>query len=503
MDALLLKRLLTIAIALVLAIGVGSGVADGSFFWPSIALLACGMIFLAWAQWPVSAMLMAAVLFGYIVGNRGFAQLYVANSLPLLPAELGLTVCGTILIAQSALRRELPIRRDALNLVILVWLVLGAGRLGLDFRSYGLVAVRDSAMVYYALFFFIGQSLGSEASGRRWLFGGLTAALAILPLSFLAFTAFSDWFFTHLMVRNVPLVIYKADIAATCLGAGVFLFFHFAHQGHRWAWLGVLGSFGSAVFSLTRAALIGIMLATGLHVAARRWRMIAMLGLSALLLGLVSTVWTLARGRPITESRAFQVVEYATTTLNLSGTGNLSSQVSEQDVKGNPIDNNQFRLVWWQTVIDETMRTNPLLGLGFGHDLAAQFLIQYGLMGDTDFNTRSPHNFAVSTFARMGFVGLAALLAILVVMLSGTWHAVKSWQRETAASEAPALWAMCWVIFVSACFGVVLEGPMGAVVFWTILGLAHTATNPTEETADAAAAALQPAESAGEVALSP
>ena len=31
-------------------------------------------------------------------------------------------------------------------------------------------------------------------------------------------------------------------------------------------------------------------------------------------------------------------------------------------------------------------------------------------------------------------------------------------------------------IRLSACFGVVLEGPMGAVVFWTILGLAHSQT---------------------------
>jgi hypothetical protein len=28
------------------------------------------------------------------------------------------------------------------------------------------------------------------------------------------------------------------------------------------------------------------------------------------------------------------------------------------------------------------------------------------------------------------------------------------------------------VVFLSACFGVVLEGPMGAVVFWTTLGMA-------------------------------
>ena len=31
-------------------------------------------------------------------------------------------------------------------------------------------------------------------------------------------------------------------------------------------------------------------------------------------------------------------------------------------------------------------------------------------------------------------------------------------------------------MLVSACFGVVLEGPMGAVIFWTLLGIANGGT---------------------------
>jgi CHASE3 domain sensor protein len=46
------------------------------------------------------------------------------------------------------------------------------------------------------------------------------------------------------------------------------------------------------------------------------------------------------------------------------------------------------------------------------------------------------------------------------------------------------------VILVSACFGVVLEGPMGAVVFWTILGLASATSAAEQEQRAAAEAAL-------------
>jgi hypothetical protein len=38
------------------------------------------------------------------------------------------------------------------------------------------------------------------------------------------------------------------------------------------------------------------------------------------------------------------------------------------------------------------------------------------------------------------------------------------------------LWACVWTILVSACFGVVLEGPMGAVVFWSLLGILNAPT---------------------------
>jgi len=45
-------------------------------------------------------------------------------------------------------------------------------------------------------------------------------------------------------------------------------------------------------------------------------------------------------------------------------------------------------------------------------------------------------------------------------------------------------WCAAWVILVSACFGAVLEGPMGAVIFWSALGLAAAMSNygtPREE----------------------
>jgi len=73
--------------------------------------------------------------------------------------------------------------------------------------------------------------------------------------------------------------------------------------------------------------------------------------------------------------------------------------------------------------------------------------------------------------ALSGFAGLAVFAAFLVVLIHATWRAVR---RADTPAHVLALWCSCWVILVSACFGVVLEGPMGAVVFWSLLGLANT-----------------------------
>ena len=70
----------------------------------------------------------------------------------------------------------------------------------------------------------------------------------------------------------------------------------------------------------------------------------------------------------------------------------------------------------------------------------------------------------------MGVIGLIPFLMLVATMIRRTRRAAR-----LGPSSETALWCAAWIILVSACFGVVLEGPMGAVVFWTLLGLASSA----------------------------
>ena len=158
-------------------------------------------------------------------------------------------------------------------------------------------------------------------------------------------------------------------------------------------------------------------------------------------------------------------------------------------------DNNRFRSLWWRVVVDETMAQNPVFGLGFGYDLARNFLQEYNPEIE-DFAARSPHSIVVSTIGRLGLAGLAVFILFTGILTLRTWREVRDPQTPLLQL---GLWAAVWVILISAGFGVVLEGPMGAVVFWTLLGLAGARSAGTAIQAPAADPALPPPEPAREV----
>ena len=155
--------------------------------------------------------------------------------------------------------------------------------------------------------------------------------------------------------------------------------------------------------------------------------------------------------------------------VDMEGVG---SYVSED--LGDKPDNNRFRLTWWRAVIEETWQESPWFGLGFGHNLSEQFTRIYYSDSHEEFSARSPHNFALTVFGRMGLCGITLLALILLALLRritnlGKVAASSDRQREQLT---PALGTLA--ILTSACFGVVLEGPMAASIFWTMLGLANT-----------------------------
>src|SRR5205085_310941 len=135
-------------------------------------------------------------------------------------------------------------------------------------------------------------------------------------------------------------------------------------------------------------------------------------------------------------------------------------------------DNNRFRTIWWRSVFDETMRKGPFFGLGFGYDLAAGFIKNYYSNLLLNFDTRSPHSVWVTVFGRMGLIGLLSFTIVVFFVVREAMAAARRVARKEAQPKTLAFWAGAIIILGSASFGVVLEGPMGGILFWSFLGIA-------------------------------
>ncbi|OHE77464.1 MAG: hypothetical protein A3G75_08205, partial [Verrucomicrobia bacterium RIFCSPLOWO2_12_FULL_64_8] len=450
------------------AIWLGWQIADGAYGLPALAAvigLAAALVRIT--RLPADVILLGLLLLGYIVGNRGFAQLIIpVMGFPLLPAELGLAVGAGWLAVQSALARALPVRRDFLNWILLLWLVLGTARVLLDVPRFGFLAIRDYAMVYYAAFFFLAQYYAAEVRARNYLVGCIALAVTVLLPVYLLQEQFPLFFYTVLTVRGVPLIALKGDLAMTFLAAGAVVLFHFTSVRQRpWGWPLATALFLIAMMSNSRATLVGCVVTMGWLVLARRWLFPTIQASVAAVTLAVITMLAFSGVSRWAEARLGVQYDRLASIVDFSGTRDYGSD--EILDKG---DNNRFRLIWWYTVATETWAAGPVFGLGFGYDLAKKFVRTYNPeMGD-DFSARSPHSFVVTTFGRMGATGLGLVLALVGAMAVKTWRSLRD---KMADPVVVGLWCAVWIIFTSSCFGVVLEGPMGAVVFWTILGLAN------------------------------
>ena len=242
---------------------------------------------------------------------------------------------------------------------------------------------------------------------------------------------------------------------------------------------------------LSRSSLVGLTIALVWLGFAGRWRAARAAVLTCAAGGVAVLIFSALQQKDFTQTRAYAGYEAAMSIIDYEGT-----RVYAGTAASDKSDNNRFRVVWWKNVIKETMAQNPILGLGFGYDLAKGFLNDYYPDKSDDFTARSPHSILVSTFGRMGFLGLGVLLTLVIYLISGSRALARRVSNGQLGEEVIRLQSMAWLIFISACFGVVLEGPMGAIPFWTILGLAHYAsTHPdkADETAALPAASLSSA----------
>jgi O-antigen ligase len=471
--------------------------AHESFAFAAVLVGALLWLILEWrgGPWP-EAWAVAVLLAGNILANRGFAQLSLLGQIPLLPAEavLGVAVVGVGF--RMVLRQTAAGTRDGLNLAVLVWMLIGAARLWPDFRAHGFLAIRDFATVYYALFFFAAQAFASHAPSARLIRRTVLIAMALLPLTFFAYGQFANFFLQRLTIRGVPFVYYKDDLVAAYLMTAFFLMMTLRPSPLVRSVIALAAYATAFNINSSRAAIVGLIVTSGWWAVARRWAPWKLQALAIPLGVLALAVVALVDRKDFSQSRLFGLYEHVASIVDIGGGRSYVSD--ERRFSG---DNNRFRLVWWRAVIDETRETSPLFGLGFGADLAERFVRSYQQDLGEEFNARSPHSVIFTVLGRTGLVGLLAFLGIIAAMTVKTLRLARLARHDDRGLLPLGWWSVSWVMIMSACFGVVLEGPMGAVVFWTALGMANATSHevPASPPTETSAGSASPPSLAGEI----
>ena len=141
------------------------------------------------------------------------------------------------------------------------------------------------------------------------------------------------------------------------------------------------------------------------------------------------------------------------------------------------LDTQRARSAAWERLLDYTRQT-PLreaVGVGFGPPFMIHSGASMALVNSDDPALRSPHNYLLGTFARLGLPGIALLALLCLQIVVGVWR-----MRRWAALDDLLLLAAIVppMILIEASVGVVLEAPFGAVPFFWFLGILLSRPQP-------------------------
>lgn len=419
--------------------------------------------------------LTSVLLAGYAFFGRAFAYLGIP---PLYVGELVLAL-GLLAFVWAPRRKRLamPI------LLLIVFVALGALRTIPFLGVHGIDAVRDAALWYYALYaVLIYLMLQPEhlTVAVRW-FGRL------LPWLLVWFAATS---LLYGVLRNVtvtlpgsPISIFSVKqgdrgVLLACAAAFLLLGLYNSNQSRMWfptsllwgawciAFLVVAAINRGGLLSVTLALLLVFLLSPSRH-----WLKPALLVCSA---GLVLLVWDPQIN--IGTARSLSVSQLASNVASIFS--------SEESGQGALQGTRSWRLNWWGEIWNYTVRGEHFWGgKGFGINLATED----GFQVLANESLRAPHSSHMSVLARMGVPGLMLWLSIqlgFAISLGRSIFRSRAQDQDEQARIKTWLLATWLAAMVNSSFDVYLEGPQGAILFWSVFGAGLAAVRADSQPAE-------------------
>ena len=457
-------------VAVYLAAQIGSGKVPATIYFLFGVLFLVGVkIFTKHIRFE--GLVLGILLFGYIVGQSGFGHFSISPRQGIYLGEVGLMLCLAAIVPRIAFTREKIIPKQPLAWAVLALLVVGTLRFIYDVwhSTNEMEIVRDFATIYYAAFFFIAFNVcrhtGSRLFLQRAVTTGLVCAIFVSSVFFVVPSLFN-----HFLIRGRPFIEPRADLTGSFMGfASILFFLNGQTKGHplRWTLLS-FAAFIALIIPLSRATFLGFAVAVIILILSGQPKFLLRLAIFGVVGIMIITPIVLAVKKTSEETYATRLRDKILSIVEPFGTKQtFSSQVGEEAA-----GNNEFRAAWWKSVIDETNDKSPVVGLGFGYDLAKKFLISYRSVNAYEFDTRSPHSILLTVYGRMGAIGILFFAVLAFYILQSALRCAAAIRAGKAPAVDIALWCGVVAILVTSCFGVMLEGPMAAIVFWSLLGMA-------------------------------
>jgi len=405
------------------------------------------LLFLSWRNIALDAKLLFIIILGYALGGKGFA--YVSPFEPVYIGEISLSLCMLGLLARP---RQLRLFETSIHRWVWVYVLYAGLHLIVDYTDYRLLALRDSSMAYYALFFIASYSLFQNEKITNAFERVIKTAMIFAAIS----VAFSTLYFEFRFPGFSPHVDAYMPL---CAGLILYLLVIGIEQAKvHYIIFACLILVGLA--SSKTAALIALVAVVSCAILVGGLRKLIMPSLSFAALGLVAV-----------STIAFIDTDLAIELL-LGGETGAAFGLDGGEFVGFS-GTSEWRLLWWTTVSVDTMREAPFWGQGFGADITGPFLEAWlgPAYSDPTGYARYPHNVMITNFGRLGFIGLAIFSMLYVSM--GIF-VLKFCRKYFSSPERRDADLICFSIVVAGMVNGVLQStyevPYAAITHWVCLG---------------------------------
>lgn len=469
-------KIFVVALALALA-----GAVVGSKFGLLMVVVGAGALFVVIALVVGTRLwwyMLYFLLTGYMFASRGFAGL---GFFPLYVGEIGLLL-GILTVVLAPFSRRIVwqgasvfVRPEFFSLVFfLMWSVYQTVPY---IGEYQIDAIRDAMTYGYALFALIIMAAVPKSWVERFIdFYGRIIVYAVTWFPFFFFFSRMDsldWL--RFPGASHPLFYTKGtDVGVHLAGIAAFLLLGLDKGRYpRWmmwyVWIMWMisvvfyGSFGRSNFLVALVAVAIVFILRPLKTRFSRPLLIVVLaGCFMLITNTYSTLEI-----DIGADRKISAEQLVNNVISIFGEGNNATGSLEAT--------KQWRLEWWDDIVNYTFFGDYYwMGKGYGVNLADDD----GYQVSDDGSLRSPHNGHMTILARSGVPGFAlwilflALFGLLLFRKAVFGAALGATPYESRV----AVWMLAYFIafILMASFDVFLEGPMGGIWFWALIGLGFT-----------------------------